>query len=90
MDGIFCIPKIPIWVYFGGPWNGKCLYILLPYGIFYGLLVHFGVIWYIFPRFGLLYQENSGNPSLNMQIGCCGEISETFCASIFASNAIFF
>jgi hypothetical protein len=19
-------PKIPIWVYFGGPWNGKCWY----------------------------------------------------------------
>jgi hypothetical protein len=20
------IPKISIWVYFGGPWNGKCWY----------------------------------------------------------------
>jgi hypothetical protein len=30
-----------------------------PFGIFYG---HFVVIWYIIPRFGTLYQENSGNP----------------------------
>jgi hypothetical protein len=36
--------------------------ILLPNGIFYGHLVHFMVILYIFPRFGLLYQEKSGNP----------------------------
>jgi hypothetical protein len=28
------IPKIPIWVYFGGPWYGKCWYILWPFGIF--------------------------------------------------------
>jgi hypothetical protein len=21
-------PKIPIWVYFGGPWYGKCWYFL--------------------------------------------------------------
>jgi hypothetical protein len=27
-DGTYvCIPKIPIWAYFGGPWNGKCCYI---------------------------------------------------------------
>jgi hypothetical protein len=25
-------------------------------------LVNFVVIWYIFPRFGILYQEKSGNP----------------------------
>jgi hypothetical protein len=23
-DGFFFRPKVPIWVYFGGPWNGKC------------------------------------------------------------------
>jgi hypothetical protein len=28
----------------------------------YGRLVYFVVIWYIFPRFGRLYQEKSGNP----------------------------
>jgi hypothetical protein len=27
-------PKIPIWVNFGGPWNGKYWYILWPFGIF--------------------------------------------------------
>jgi hypothetical protein len=37
--------------------------ILLPLEIFYGHLVYFVVIWYIFPRFGILYQEKSGNPA---------------------------
>jgi hypothetical protein len=45
-------------------------------GIFYGHLVHFTVfcytfghldkfvvIWYIFPGFGILYQEKYGNPA---------------------------
>jgi hypothetical protein len=31
-------------------------------GIFYGHWVYFAVIWYIFPVFGMLYQEKSGNP----------------------------
>jgi hypothetical protein len=35
-DGIFANRKIPIWVYFGGPWSGNCLYILWPFGICYG------------------------------------------------------
>jgi hypothetical protein len=34
-------PKIPIWVNFGGLWSGKNWYILLTFGIYYGLLVHF-------------------------------------------------
>jgi hypothetical protein len=46
-DGFFLDQKskIPTWVYFGGPWNGKLLYILairnilLPLVIFYGHLV---------------------------------------------------
>jgi hypothetical protein len=53
-------------------------YILWPFGIFYGHLVYFMaiwyilwsfgifyghlVIWYIFPPFGILCQEKSGNP----------------------------
>jgi hypothetical protein len=48
-------------------------YILCPFGIFCGHLVHFVVIWYIlrsfwyiFPRFGMLYQEKSGNPALQV------------------------
>jgi hypothetical protein len=31
----------------GGPWNGKCRYILWPSGIFCGPLEKFMVIWYI-------------------------------------------
>jgi hypothetical protein len=46
-----------ILVYFGGPWNGKCSYILGPFGIFYGRegyfmtigYTYFVAIWYIFP-----------------------------------------
>jgi hypothetical protein len=30
--------------------------------IFYGYLVQFVLIWHIFSRFGILYQEKSGNP----------------------------
>jgi hypothetical protein len=30
--------------------------------IFYGHLVYFVVIWYIFPRLGILYLEKSGIP----------------------------
>jgi hypothetical protein len=43
-------------------WN-----ILRPFGIIYG---HFGkvvVIWYIFPRFGILHQEKSGNPAHDLK-----------------------
>jgi hypothetical protein len=32
------------------------------YGIFFGHLVYFMVIWYIFPCFGMLDQGKSGNP----------------------------
>jgi hypothetical protein len=62
--------KIPISIYFGGPWIGKCWYmyfmathlayfiaisyILWPFG-------NFLVIRYIFPHFGALCQEKSGN-----------------------------
>jgi hypothetical protein len=45
-------------VYFRDIWS-----ILLPCGIFCGHLVYFTVIWYIFPRFGILYQERSGSPA---------------------------
>jgi hypothetical protein len=33
--------------------------------IFYDHLEYFVVIWYIFPRFGILDQEKSGNPAVN-------------------------
>jgi hypothetical protein len=61
-DGIFFKPKIPIWVNLGGSCNGRCWYVICPFGLFYGYLVYFGVIWLIIFRFGMLYQEKSGNP----------------------------
>jgi hypothetical protein len=67
--------KIKIWVDFGGSCNGSCLYIIWPFGllwqfyIFCGHLVHYIVLWYIFPRFGVLHQDKSGNPG-----GQCGAI----------------
>jgi hypothetical protein len=48
------IPKIPTWVYFGGPWNVHCKYILL-LDILYGHLVYISC-------FGMLFQVKSGNP----------------------------
>jgi hypothetical protein len=32
--GFLFRPKLPIWVYFGGPWNGKCCYIFWSFGIY--------------------------------------------------------
>jgi hypothetical protein len=62
-DGIFSKPKKnPLWVNFGGLCNGRCLFILLPFGIHCVHLLYFVVIWYIFPHFGMFYQEKSGNP----------------------------
>jgi hypothetical protein len=40
------------------------LHILWPFEIIYGHLVYLVLIWYIFPRFGMLYQYISGNPVL--------------------------
>jgi hypothetical protein len=54
-------PNIQIWVNFGLSCNGRCWCMLCairsifrPFGIFCGHLV-------LFPRFGMLYQEKSGN-----------------------------
>jgi hypothetical protein len=44
------IPKIPIWIYIGGPWNVKCWCILWPPGIFRAI---FGI--HIFWPFGRIY-----------------------------------
>jgi hypothetical protein len=40
---------------------------------FYGHLVNFVVIWCIFPLFGILLQEKSGNPACN-----CSRQESTF------------
>jgi hypothetical protein len=51
---------------------GKCWYfvavlsILRSKGIFYGHLVRLVGNWCIFPRYGMLYREISGNPCLSM------------------------
>jgi hypothetical protein len=55
-------PKIQLWENFGGPWNGKGWCTLWPFGIYYGHLVIFVLIWFIFPCFGILCKEKSGNP----------------------------
>jgi hypothetical protein len=41
--------------------------ILRPLELFYGHLVYFVIIWYIFSRFGMLCQEKCGNPVTNYQ-----------------------
>jgi hypothetical protein len=46
-----------IWVYLEGPWNGKCWYILWPFG-------NYVVIWYIFPVLVYYTKKKSGNPGL--------------------------
>jgi hypothetical protein len=59
--GKFC--GVLLWkilVYFMANWS-----ILRPLEIFYGHLVYFVVLWYNFPRFGILDQEKSGNPALD-------------------------
>jgi hypothetical protein len=50
--------KIPIWVYFVGPWSGDCWYSFEPFG-------NFVVIWYFNPCLGIFYLEKSGNPGPN-------------------------
>jgi hypothetical protein len=47
-------PKIQNWVNFGGPFNGKCRYILWPFGIFYDHLEYFMAIWYNLWPFGIV------------------------------------
>jgi hypothetical protein len=41
----FFKPKNPKLLNIGGPWNGKCCYILSPYGIYYGHRVYFVYFW---------------------------------------------
>jgi hypothetical protein len=69
-------PKTAIWVKFGGSCNVKCWYILYIFDLFYAHLmlfyvhlVYFVVIWYMFPRFGILYQEKSGTPGSHCRSG---------------------
>jgi hypothetical protein len=55
-------PKIPIWVYFWGPSNGKCWYIIWPFGILCGHLVYFIYDHLVyFSCFGMLHIHNKKN-----------------------------
>jgi hypothetical protein len=58
----FVYQKVVFWVYVFCRALDICWYMLWPLGIFYGNLVHFVVIWYIYSWFGKLYQDKSGNP----------------------------
>jgi hypothetical protein len=49
-------------VKFGGSCTSRCWYILWPFGLFRGYCVYITAIWYIFPRFGILYQGITGDP----------------------------
>jgi hypothetical protein len=51
--------------------------ILRSYVIFYGHFVKFVVIRYIFSRFGILYQEKSGNPGFQ-ELVLINEVSGIF------------
>jgi hypothetical protein len=49
-----CIPKIPMLLYFEGPWNENvALHILWPFGTFYGYTVYFAAVWNNLNVFGL-------------------------------------
>jgi hypothetical protein len=42
--------------------------VLLLLEIFHDHLVYFVVIWYVYPRFGILYLEKSGNPVAHLVV----------------------
>jgi hypothetical protein len=54
--GLFSNQKSKIWLKFGGSCTGRCWFILWTLGIVRGNLVYFS-------RFGILYEEKSGNPA---------------------------
>jgi hypothetical protein len=64
-------------VYFMAIWK-----ILLTFGIFYGHFADLAVIWYIFPHFGILYQEKSGNPGRKGQ----WEAAASICLFLFSTT----
>jgi hypothetical protein len=47
---------------------GQYWRILQDVGIMYGHLVYFVDSWYIFPHFGMMYQEKSANPEVHMYL----------------------
>jgi hypothetical protein len=76
-------PKIQIMVNFGRPRNESFWYIDWQFGIKIAI-AYFATVWYtsssfciIFPHFGILYQENSGNPGANSYINMSTSYSLT-------------
>jgi hypothetical protein len=69
-DGLFSNQKSQFGKKFSGPQIGKCLYILWPFGVFYGSLGYFMTIRYIlcsfgtFSGFAIIHKEKSGNPEI--------------------------
>jgi hypothetical protein len=65
-------PKIQIWVNLEGLamedvgiFNGHLVY-LRPFGVFYGNLLYFIVIWYIFSRFWYVVQRKICHPLVQL------------------------
>jgi hypothetical protein len=58
--------------------------ILRPLKIFSGHLIYFVAIWYIFPRFGILDQEKSGNPGLTTIRSLVNKLQGPFVTSLEA------
>jgi hypothetical protein len=84
-----CKPKLPICDNFGGSCNERYWYSLQPFDIIYGIFgifcgqsVYLIVIWYIFSRFGTLYQEKSSNPGLHIDYYDVYVLLERVCALV--------
>jgi hypothetical protein len=71
---IYIYIYIFVTIYFETIWS-----ILWPLEIFYAHLEQFGVLWYIYPRFGILCQEKSGNP---VAFACLTTMMERLTAKI--------
>jgi hypothetical protein len=89
-------PKILIWGKFLRDLQWKILIYFQAIGLFSGYLVHFAAIWYIlwlhiwyiFSHFGVLYQENSGNPGLLFFVNFI--FSLILCSDLFLGLPDFF
>jgi hypothetical protein len=57
-------------------WCGHLVF-FIPVDVFYGNLVNFVAIWYIFFYFGILYREKSGNPAT--KLSCERQIERKNC-----------
>jgi hypothetical protein len=72
------MPKLPIWIYFGGPWNGKrwYMYFIAIWNILWSFVKFFGVIWYISPV--LVYSDEK-----NAALGCLAILKRLLVTFLF-------